>query len=220
METFYVSLVSLCIFAAIMRDKILEKAGEMFLSLGFKSVTMDDIASQMGISKKTLYKHFSNKASLVQETILGIQEMAATTISSIKERELNAVAEEFEIKKIFKEILKNAKNSPMFQLRKYYPEIADKLKEREINVFKNCNRDNLEKGIAQGFYRGDIDIEITMHFYFTLIFGVLESDLFDGEINKLMDAEYKVLEYHIRSIATTKGLKELQNQLNNIKQNY
>ena len=202
-----------------MKEKILQKAGEMFLNLGFKSVTMDDIASQMAISKKTLYKYFSNKASLVQESVFLIQDTAAQAIELIKSNKYNAIEEEFAIKAVFKEILKNAKDSPMFQLRKYYPETADELKNKERCIFSDCNTDNLNKGIEQGLYRSDIDVELTSQFYFTLIFGVFESDAFGTEAQKLVEMEYKVLEYHIRSIATEKGLEELEKQLNIIKQN-
>ena len=202
-----------------MRDKILEKAGEMFLNLGFKSVTMDDIASEMAISKKTLYKYFSNKASLVKESTFLIQESAASAIEILKSNNYNAIEEEFAIKAIFKEILKNAKDSPMFQLRKYYPEIADELKNKEQCIFNDCNADNLKKGIEQGLYRSDIDIALIGQFYFTLIFGVFETDMFGTDTQKLVETEYKVLEYHIRAIATEKGLEELEKQLNIIKQN-
>ena len=88
METFFVSKVSCTTFAQIMRDKILEKSGEMFLTLGFKSVTMDDIARELGISKKTLYKYFSNKANLVAAATGAVQQAIDKTILNIKDMEL------------------------------------------------------------------------------------------------------------------------------------
>jgi len=201
-----------------MKDRILQKAGEMFLNLGFKSVTMDDISSELGISKKTVYKYFSNKSKLVEESASKLQDTASNAIDLIKEANYNAIEEEFAIKAVFKEMLKNAKDSPIFQLNKYYPEIAEAVKAKEICIFKDCNSDNLKKGIAQGFYRDDIDINEIMQFYFALIFGVFESNLFATDVKKLMETEYKVLEYHIRAIATEKGVKELEKQLEIINQ--
>ncbi|TCI94222.1 TetR/AcrR family transcriptional regulator [Tenacibaculum sp. M341] len=202
-----------------MRDKILEKAGEMFLNLGFKSVTMDDIARELAISKKTLYKYFSNKASLVDASTDCLQNSIAENISLIKSKEYNAIEEEFMIKAIFKEMFKNAKGSPIYQLKKYYPEIYDKLMDKEVCMFEECNSDNLEKGIEQGLYREGIDIKLTMNFYFTLVFGIYDSDLYTKEMKELVKIEYKVLEYHIRAIATEKGLKELEKQLKITNQN-
>lgn len=198
-----------------MKDKILDKAGKMFLTLGFKSVTMDDIAREMGMSKKTLYKYYPNKAGLVSESTMSVQKEINDTISHIKEQNYNAIEEEFAVKAIFKEMLKNAKTSPMFQLKKYYPETYEELMSRDLCMFKDCNTDNLKKGIAQGLYRADINIEHVVNFYFTLIYGVFESDMYGSQVSELMKLEYEVLEYHIRAIATEKGLKELEKQIEN-----
>jgi len=197
-----------------MRDTILKKASEMFLSLGFKSVTMDDIASELGVSKKTIYKYFSNKVVLVEAAIESFQSTVDQAILKIKNKNLNAIEEEFTVKAIFKDMFKNAKNSPMFQLKKYYPEAYQKLMNREVCAFEDCNLDNLVKGKKQGLYREDINNELITKFYFTLIFELYENDLLGEDIQLLIKLEYKVLEYHIRAIATPKGVKELEKQLN------
>ena len=196
-----------------MEDRILEKAGGMFLNLGFKSVTMDDIANELGVSKKTIYKYFSNKLSLVDASTQLIHKEVETKIKLIKEKAYNAIEEEFAIKAIFKEMLKNSKESPMYQLQKFYPEVHRRLMEREEHLFRDCNSDNLKKGIEQGLYRGDIDIELTMTFYFTLIFAVFNDDSLAHDVLNFVETEYKVLEYHIRAIGTKKGLEELEKQL-------
>ena len=124
METFYVSQVSLCIFVPdkiqFMREKILEKAGKMFLNYGFKSITMDDIANEIGISKKTIYKYFANKVELVDASTEVVQKTIETAITEITEKKLNAIEENFAIKTVFQNMFKKAKTSPMFQLKKYY----------------------------------------------------------------------------------------------------
>ncbi len=196
-----------------MIEKIITKSGELFLNLGFKSVTMDDIARELAISKKTLYKYFSNKAMLVDASTETIQESIDATIKLIKSNGYNAIEEEFAIKAIFKEMFKNAKDSPMYQLKKYYPEIYTKLMQREVCMFRDCNKDNVEKGIAEGLYRDDLEISLIGNFYFTLVFGVYDTDLYTRDMQELVKIEYKVLEYHIRAIATKKGLEELEKQL-------
>lgn len=198
-----------------MRDKILEKAGQMFLNYGFKSVTMDDIASELAISKKTLYKYFSNKSDLVDASIEAVQKAIDDAIMFIKEQKYNAIEEEFAVKAIFKEMFKNAKTSPMYQLKKYYPESYANLIEREVCMFQDCNSDNLEKGIEQGLYRPEINKELVTNFYFTLIFGIFESDYYGERMDELMKVEYEILEYHIRAIATKKGLEILERELKN-----
>lgn len=195
-----------------MEDKILEIAGELFLTLGFKSVTMDDIASKMGISKKTLYKYFSNKITLINATTASFQNSIKKAISFVKSQNYNAIEEEFAVKAIFDEMFKNAKDSPMFQLKKYYPETYGLLMEREVRMFRECNIDNLTKGIEQKLYRSDIKKEVVSGFFFTIIHQVFGSDSFLN-MQEIIKAEYEVLEYHIRAIATEKGIKELEKQL-------
>ncbi|MGG8496701.1 TetR/AcrR family transcriptional regulator [Tenacibaculum sp. TC6] len=202
-----------------MENKILEKSAEMFLNLGFKSVTMDDIATELGISKKTLYKYYSNKASLVDAATQSVQQAIDNTILYIKEQNYNAIEEEFAVKAIFKEMFKNAKTSPMYQLKKYYPETYARLMDREVCMFKDCNADNLTKGIEQGLYRKGIKKDLIGNFYFTLIFGIFENDIYGQEMHELMELEYEVLEYHVRAIATEKGIEELEKQLKIINQN-
>ncbi|MCL7754570.1 TetR/AcrR family transcriptional regulator [Polaribacter sp. Z022] len=196
-----------------MRNKILQKAGDMFLSLGFKSVTMDDIATEMGVSKKTIYKYFSNKVKLVEAVIEEFQIKIDEEILRVKNKNLNAIEEEFAVKAIFKDMFKNAKTSPMFQLKKYYPQIFEKLMEREVCTFEECNLDNLTKGKLQGLYRENINNNLISKFYFTLIFEIYETDIAEKNMQTLINLEYKVLEYHIRAIATPKGVEELENQL-------
>src|SRR5204863_3766378 len=81
-----------------MREKIIKKAGELFLKVGFKSITMDDIAREMGISKKTIYKHFENKELLIEATTEVVHTEVHQAIDEIMSKNHNAIAENFEIK--------------------------------------------------------------------------------------------------------------------------
>ena len=81
-----------------MKDKILQKAADMFLSLGFKSVTMDDIASELGMSKKTIYSHFSTKRKLVEASTFYVLDRVNETICSILDANYDPIEETFTIK--------------------------------------------------------------------------------------------------------------------------
>jgi len=202
-----------------MEDRILVKAAEMFLNLGFKSVTMDEIANELGVSKKTIYKYFSNKLSLVDAATQLIHKELEDKIQFIKSKGYNAIEEEFAIKAVFKEMLKNTKESPMYQLLKYYPDVHARLMVREERLFRDCKSDNLLNGITQGLYRDNIEIKLIIKFYFTLIFEAFNSDLLAHDVSVFVEVEYKILEYHVRAIATEKGIKELEKQLNINNQN-
>ena len=194
----------------IMRDKIVEKASELFLNFGFKSVTMDDIAKELGASKKTLYKYFNTKISLVRECTTIFHEACLCEIGTIVDKKMNPIQENFEIQKVFKEMFKNASASPVYQLKKYYPKIHEKIMHKEFVAFSECSKRNLNKGIEFGFYRKDIQIDLCSQFYFTLIFSVHENIENKQQVALL---EQQTLVYHTRAIATEKGIKELEIQL-------
>ncbi len=195
-----------------MRDKIIQKATELFFKLGFKSVTMDDIAYEMCISKKTIYKFFANKEILIEEGNKVFHEKIQLGIKKIISISENAIQENFLIRNMFVEMFKITDTSPLYQLKKHYPEMHQKVIEQEIAVCSECFRQNILKGIQQGFYRQNIDIEIYIKFYYTLLFNINENTVSEIETQKL---EYKALEYHTRAIATQKGINELEKQLLN-----
>jgi len=195
-----------------MKEKIIAKATDMFLKLGFKSVTMDDIACEMCISKKTIYKFFSNKELLIEEGTAKVQDHIKSKIKEIQSQNYNAIEENFIIKQMFSEMFKTSDTSPIYQLKKHYPEIHERVRLNQIAVCGEMFRNNIINGIQQGLYRENINIETYVRFYYELIFSINENTQFEREIEVL---ETQALEYHIRAMATEKGLIELQKYLSN-----
>ena len=213
METILVLKVSVLYLhrkLLLMKCKIIAKATDMFLKLGFKSVTMDDIASEMCISKKTIYKYFENKELLITEGTMMVHEKIHETISTIVAQNHNAIQENFEIRKMFKEMFNSLDNSPIYQLKKHYPEIHDQFMCRETEECNMVFRQNIIKGIEQGLYRENINIDSFVKFYYTIIFSINETTKSEKEVFAL---EYDALEYHTRALATPKGILELEKHL-------
>lgn len=197
-----------------MKEKIISKASEMFLKLGFKSITMDDIAGEMCISKKTIYKYFCNKEVLIQESTEMVHKQVHELIDGVVAKNYNAIHENFEIRKMFGELFNsNADNSPIYQLKKHYPEIYQRVLEQEVNECEHCFRQNIEKGINEGLYRKDLDIETYVKFYYILIFHINENTSSEREAKRI---ELEALEYHTRAMATAEGIIELEKNLLNI----
>jgi len=198
-----------------MKEKILFNASEMFLNLGFKSVTMDDIANSSGISKKTIYAHFKNKTELVVAVTLNIFDVVKRGIDVIHEQQQNPIIELFEIKKFVMEHLKDEKSSPQYQLQKYYPKIFKNLKLKQFDVMHGLIKENLMKGIKQNLYRKTIDIDFIGRIYFQGMTGIKNKDLFPLNNYSMLTLTNYHLEYHLRGICTSKGLEELNKQLSN-----
>jgi AcrR family transcriptional regulator len=196
-----------------MKYIILETSNELFLNLGFKSVTMDEIAGKLGVSKKTIYKYFANKTELVAAVTDYMFNTVSYGIDDICALKMNPIEEIFSIKRFIMEHLKDEKSSPQYQLQKYYPKIYASLTQKQFHVMQVCVLNNLKKGIENGLYRKSIDLEFTSRIYFNGMVGIKNKDLFpltDYSMNTLMN---HYLEYHLRGISTEKGLQELKKQL-------
>ena len=193
-----------------MKDQILIKATDMFLTLGFKSVTMDEIATEIGISKKTIYKYFSNKELLIEESTQLVHKEVIETIEKIVAKNFNAIEENFQIRRMFKEMFKYSETSPVYELKRHYPEVYQKVVGYQIEICEGCFRNNILKGISEGLYRENIDVENYVKFYYTLIFSISENTALERDANNL---EHKALEYHTRAMATLAGIIELEKQL-------
>jgi len=196
-----------------MKCPILTKATEMFLALGFKSVTMDDIASEMGISKKTIYQRFSTKPELVKQATLELFESISQDIDSIRALEKDPIEELFEIKKIISTHLKNESASSIYQLQKYYPKIHATLKKKQFEKMDDCVIKNLKEGIKLGLYRNEINVEAIGRFYFAGLTSLKDVDLFPTNTFDSKDLQNQYLEYHLRGICTSKGLNKLEQLL-------
>lgn len=193
-----------------MKNQILNKATEMFLTLGFKSVTMDDIAAEMGISKKTIYQHFSTKDALVKATTTNLFETISCGIDEIISANKNPIEELFAIKEFVLKNLKDENTSPIYQLNKYYPKIHKSLMLKQFDKMGSCVVENLDKGISLGLFRKDINKDYISRFYFSGMNSIKDVELFNPEVFSLKDLQAKYLEYHLRGICTPKGIEQLE----------
>ena len=192
-----------------MREKIILKSTDLFLNLGFKSVTMDDIANEMGISKKTIYQHFQNKTKLVEATALHVFENISQGIDCICELDKNPIEEIFEIKRFVMHNLKDEKSSPQYQLQKYYPKIYATLKKKQFEKMLGCVTQNLQRGVAQGIYRDTIETDFIARLYFNNMISLKDQDNFPRENFSMPMLMNNYLEYHLRGICSEKGLETL-----------
>jgi len=192
-----------------MKKKIILKALNLFLSLGFKSVTMDDLAQSMSISKKTIYQFFKNKNQLISSCTESIQKQLVETFKEIRKNADNPIVELFEIKKEAMKILGNTETAPQFQLQKFYPEIYEEIKDREFNLFKDNFQESLKRGINSEYFRKEINIDFVTRIYLNGMRGVRDINLFPLNEFKVDEVIEDFIEYHLRAISTKKGLSLL-----------
>ena len=197
-----------------MKEKILQKATDMFLNLGFKSVTMDDLAQEMGISKKTIYSHFANKTKLVEECTKQLFCSISEGIEHICSLHKNPIEELYEIKRFALLHLKNEKVSPQYQLQKYYPRIHGDLKKKQYEIMQDCVVENIKKGIELGIYRDNLNIDFVSRIYFSGVTSIKDQQYFPVTKFPIVSLMDEYLEYHLRGIITLKGRQILNRIIN------
>lgn len=170
---------------------------------------MDDIARQLGVSKKTLYKYVSDKNDLVSRAVAYQSDEERNHIRDICEKDLNAIDQIFEISRVITEILGQVHPSVHFDLEKYHPEVWHMaMNNRQEEVFR-CIYDNLEKGKSEGLYREDLNSEIIARIYIAKLDVLFDGEVFPPQQFNFADVYLEFFRYHVRGIASEKGLAYL-----------
>ena len=196
------------------KDKILATSWELFFQYGLKSVTMDDIASKLGISKKTLYQFFSNKKELITETFEWEMKNPKFSFKSDKIIKLNALDQYFEFFDFVNQIIPQKCESLDYDLKKYYPELWKKHKNTKIKEFHSEILYNLQKGIDEGLYRSNLNINFIgknlVSFYLNL--SITEYQVFSDDEVFNIDMHRELTIYHLHGICTNKGIEYFKNK--------
>jgi len=179
---------------------------------------MDDLANEMGISKKTIYAHFENKTKLVEECTMHLFCAISQGIDHICGLGKNPIEELYDIKKFVMQHLKGEKTSPQYQLQKYYPKIYSTLRSQQFEVMQSCVLDNIRSGIDLGIYRENLNIDFVSRIYFSGVTSIKDHRFFPKELFKIDALMDDYLEYHLRGIVTPKGRKILNAIINSNQQ--
>ena len=189
---------------------IISKARHIFKRRGIRAVTMDDMAREQGISKKTLYLFVGCKDELVHKAIsLQVREEQEFCLS-VKKKGLNAVDEMFEVGRFMASSLRDVHPSILYDLEKYHPETFRSIKTGHLEFIMACMADNMNRGVNEGLYRKGIDVYTLAKLYIAHVDAVFDAGRFPpGEIS--FEEIYNIhFEYHIRGIASEEGLKYLE----------
>ncbi len=174
---------------------------------------MDDVARELGVSKKTLYKHVSNKAQLIDVGVKNMFEKVTLMLKSFSQNTDNAIDELFALDAYFDEMTKQNHPAIMYQLSKHYPNTFKWLNDAKAKFIYETTKTNLEKGLRQELYRKELNISYVSYIYMAHT-DLLEDSNVPQEICESADFHKHHMEYHIRGIASEKGLNYLNQKLN------
>lgn len=189
------------------------------MRLGIKSMTMDEIARQLGVSKKTIYKYVEDKNDLVAKCLRWQQQKEEEMILQICHSDKNAIDELFDISRHISEILTNVHPSVHFDLERYHPEALRESMICRQDVVYNCIHGNMERGKVQGLYRSDLRSEIIARVYIAKLDVLFDGELFPPDKFRFVEVYLEFFRYHIRGIASEEGLKYLIQKVKKEKQN-
>ncbi len=191
------------------KSKILAGAEGLFLRYGFKSITMDDIARELGISKKTLYQFFEDKNMLVDETVSRHIDQEINACKEICQTIENPIEFMLTITDSFGDIKKQINQSILFDLKKYFKPTWDKLNKFRVEFIYNQVLENIKRGKAIGIYHADLEDELTARFYIHLVDFMMNPDNHTHPSYDFKKVHAEMMKYHLRAICTDKGQKVL-----------
>lgn len=187
------------------KERILSKAADLFSRYGIRSITMDEIASQLGISKKTIYQFFTDKDDLVSAFIA--QELNENVKECIETRDkaADAIHEVFLALESLEEMLAYMNPLMLYDLEKHHPRSFLKLKEYKYQFLYDMLMDNLKRGVSEDVYRDNMNLDIVTKSRIESAFFIFNVDVFPHNKYKMSDVNYELAMLFLRGVATEKG---------------
>ena len=192
---------------------IIDKVTDLYLQFGIRSVTMDDVARELGMSKKTLYNYVTNKDDLVRNFVDHLQNQRSCNVQTILDKNLNAIEELMEVNEHVIGMLKNYNPSTEYDLRKYYPQHYERIRKLRRNNMYKAVIENIQKGKREGLFRENMREDIIARVHVSRIENSFANEMFS--IEELTSREFvtEMMEYHIRGIASMKGIEFFEKKM-------
>jgi TetR/AcrR family transcriptional regulator, cholesterol catabolism regulator len=196
------------------KERILVKSHELFNRYGIRSVSMDDIAAQLGMSKKTLYQYYTDKDELVNAVFDIVLTTNKAQCMDCTKRGENAIHEVYMSFDMVEEMLKTMNPAVLFDMQKYHPSAFKKFDEFRNGFLYRIIKGNLERGIKEELYREDIDTDILSRYRLHSVLLSFNPEVFPTNKTNLVYIEQQLLEVFLYGMATTKGQKLIQKYKN------
>jgi AcrR family transcriptional regulator len=195
------------------QEKWLRRITELFMRLGIKSLTMDDVARELGISKKTLYQFVENKDDLVKKAIeLHLKEECGRS-EQMTQMAQDAIDELLLVIRSNVDEMRKMKSNIVFELQKYHRDAWDMIQEYQRGYMFNIVKDNLERGIREGLYRDDLDVDITAKLHLVQSFAIFDETWFPKPPYSGDVLFREAMMLYLQSILSEKGRQALKAKL-------
>ncbi|MEY2830105.1 MAG: hypothetical protein RIQ33_1963 [Bacteroidota bacterium] len=198
--------------------KIIQASYQLFHKLGIRSITMDDIAHEVGMSKKTIYQHFADKDEIVKEAIQAHISLIQKTMVEVKNQSKDAIQEMLLSSERMVEFIRGMNPAAYNDMKKYYPAAMQLFEIHQQKFFYSVIEANIKWGISEALYRPDVDIEITAYKRINEVESGCNPELYPIKKFNIETIQKCLLDQFMHSICTLKGHK-LINKYKNIEEN-
>jgi TetR/AcrR family transcriptional regulator, cholesterol catabolism regulator len=200
--------------------RIVIEAGELFFRHGIRTITMDDIANALGMSKKTIYQYYKDKNLLVQSLTDRILHEQVTVMNDIRKRTENPIVEILLVLEHITGFFSKINPNLFYDLQKYHPHAwySFKLfKEKELIGFIE---ENLKRGIADELYRKEINVKILARLRIEQVEWGFNTKVFHAEKFSITDVQVNLLDHFLHGIVSLKGYKQIEKHKSQIIQSF
>lgn len=194
--------------------ELIEKISKVFMHYGIKSVTMDDLATKLGVSKKTLYVYFKDKKDMVRQMVTMKTQNDAVFCENAKMESENAIAAFLTITSYVLKKIREVHPSVFFDMQKYHNDAWQILEKHRVMFIHQLLKDNMIRGIKEGIYREDINVDILPRVFIGRFDTAFDQKTFPPTEYSFEDVFNEMLMFHLRGMVNEKGLKYLQERLN------
>ncbi len=189
------------------KNRIKQKADELYRRYGIKSVTMDEIASQLGVSKKTIYHSFSDKNELVDAVIVDMLDYNMECCQSDQKKSQNAIHEVYLVMEMLQTMFENLNPSILFDMERNHPATFEKFRQHKYKYLFQVVKDNIERGKKEELYRPEINTDVVAKIRLETMLLPFNEDIFPKNKYSLVFLEQQLIEYHLFGLVTLKGYK-------------
>jgi TetR/AcrR family transcriptional regulator, cholesterol catabolism regulator len=192
------------------KEKLLRGADELFMKYGLRSVSMDDIARHLGVSKKTIYQHFADKDEVVASVAKSHMARQREQFDKIAIESRNPVEELVKISFCLRENLKDINPSVLFDMQKYHQSAWNEwLKFKQKFIRENIIR-SLKQGIEDGYFRDDVNMEIIATMRLEQVQMAFDGSVFPRDKFNIPEVQAQLFDHFIYGLFTDKGKKLYQ----------
>lgn len=190
-----------------MQERILDKARELFFFFGIKSISMDDIAKHLSISKKTLYTHYRDKSEIVHTIMIDLLSKYDEEMLLVSDKAENAVEEVVLHVKVLYAVFRDLKPNVFFEVEKYFPELACQFLNHRYSCVLKGIKENLQRGKAEGLFRDDLEVPFTAQIRLNQLVSAFDEKTYETleySVEKILN---KITSFYLNAICSSKGKK-------------